>query len=50
MADGSPERPSRTAPVGSWPLTYALVCVLAVLVMAVLYWFAAHFNVRLPRS
>lgn len=50
MADGPPESPCPTAPRAGWPLVYALVCVLAVLVMAALYWFAAHYNVRLPRS
>ena len=39
----APTRP----PLGSWPLLYATCCALAVVVMALLYWFTAHFNVRL---
>jgi hypothetical protein len=35
------------APLGSWPLLYVLCCVLAVVVMALLYWFTSQFNVRM---
>ncbi|MFK7739239.1 MAG: hypothetical protein AB8H80_02860 [Planctomycetota bacterium] len=38
------ERP----PFGSWARVYALCCTLAVLVMALLYWFTMHFNMRMP--
>jgi hypothetical protein len=48
MVDGSHESPARP-PLGSWARLYALVCVLAVLVMAILWWFSSSFNVRLPR-
>lgn len=37
------ERP----PLGGWPRVYALVCVLAVAVMLLLWWFTAHWNVRM---
>ncbi len=37
-------------PLGGWPRTYALVCVLAVLVMVLLWWFSSHFNVRMFRA
>lgn len=33
-------------PLGSWTLTYALVALAAMLVMAVLWWFTAAFNVE----
>jgi hypothetical protein len=39
-------QPEPRAPLGSWPLLYAICCALAVFVMALLYWFTAHFNVR----
>ncbi len=39
--------PGPQAPLGSWPRLYALCCALAVVVMALLYWFTAHFNVRM---
>ena len=32
----------------NWALTYVVVCVLAVVVMALLWWFSAQFNVRMP--
>lgn len=41
--DTSGERP----PLGSWAKVYTLCCVLAVIVMALLYWFSSHFNVRM---
>ncbi|MBL9079347.1 MAG: hypothetical protein JNL08_17735 [Planctomycetes bacterium] len=33
-------------PLGSWPRVYALVCLSAVAVMALLWWFTAHHNLR----
>ena len=39
------ERP----PLGSWAKTYALVCVLAVVMIAVLYWFTAAFQIPLGK-
>lgn len=47
MADSTEEgtKPDRP-PLGSWPRIYTLCCVLAVLVMALLYWFSQAFNVR----
>ena len=44
MSTSPPEAP---APRGSWPRLYVACCALAVFVMALLYWFTAHFNVRL---
>ena len=49
MADSTTDdSPQERAPLGSWPRLYALCCVLAVVVMALLYWFSSHYNVRLP--
>ena len=52
MADGTlgepPHEHSEPEPLGSWTRLYVLVCVLAVAVMALLWWFSAHYNVRLP--
>lgn len=46
MADGTTqESPEERVPLGSWPRLYTLCCVLAVVVMALLYWFASHYNV-----
>ncbi|MGC6487001.1 MAG: hypothetical protein ACON4Z_05120 [Planctomycetota bacterium] len=42
----SPPRDAR-APSARWPLLYAVCCALAVLVMALLYWFTARFNLPL---
>lgn len=42
----SPPRDAR-APLGSWPLLYVACCTLAVLVMVLLYWFTARFNLAL---
>lgn len=39
--------PSERPPLGSWPRVYALVGVLAVVVMLLLWWFTAHFNLRM---
>ena len=39
------ERP----PLGSWTTTYALVCALATLVMALLWWLTASFNLGAVR-
>lgn len=47
MADGTTQEPSEErAPLGSWPRVYVLCCVVAVVVMVLLYWFASHYNVR----
>ena len=35
-------------PLGSWTRIYLLCVGLALLVMALLYWFSSHFNVRMP--
>ena len=43
----TPPPPEARAPLGSWPLLYVACCALAVLVMALLYWFTTHFNVRM---
>ena len=40
--EGEVERP----PLGSWPLTYQLVCVCAVLVIALLWWMSSAFDPR----
>ncbi|MFT4512044.1 MAG: hypothetical protein ACI89X_003107 [Planctomycetota bacterium] len=47
MADSSAEgtQPARP-PLGSWTLVYTLCCVLAIAVMAGLYWFSRAFNVQ----
>jgi hypothetical protein len=42
-----PAPPPEAPPLGSWPRTYATVAVLAVLVMALLWWLTARFNVPL---
>lgn len=39
--------PPHEPPLGSWARTYALVCLLAVAVMALLYWFTAHYQIRM---
>ena len=39
--------PESRQPLGSWSLLYVVCCVLAVVVMALLYWFTSHFNVRM---
>jgi len=47
MADGTTQEPSEErVPLGSWPRLYMLCCVAALVVMALLWWFAAHYNVR----
>ena len=43
------QTPEARAPLGSWPLLYAVCCALAVLVMALLYWFTSRFNLPLER-
>lgn len=40
-------KPESRPPLGGWPRLYAVVCVCAVLVMLVLWWFSSHFNVRM---
>lgn len=40
MPTDDPERP----PLGSWPLTYALVIVLALLVIALLWWLTVAYD------
>lgn len=44
--DHEPARPARP-PLGSWARLYALCCVIAIVVMLLLYWFTSHFNVRM---
>jgi len=44
MSANPPESPP---PLGSWSLLYVVCCALAVVVMALLYWFTAHYNVRM---
>ena len=39
--------PESQQPLGSWPMLYVACCVLAVVVMVLLYWFTSHFNVRM---
>jgi len=50
MADGtnqnSPTSSDERVPLGSWPRLYTLCCVLAIVVMVLLYWFAQAYNVR----
>ena len=41
-----PPPPEARAPRGSWSTIYIACCALAVLVMVLLYWFSARFNVR----
>jgi len=40
-------QPHDAPPLGSWARVYTLVCALAILVMVLLWWFTAHFNVRM---
>ncbi len=48
MADGTTQESSQErVPLGSWPRLYTLCCVLAVVVMALLYWFTSHYNVQI---
>lgn len=48
MADGTTQESSQDrVPLGSWPRVYTLCCVLALAVMALLYWFASHYNVQI---
>lgn len=42
-----PPPPEVRAPRVQWSLIYLACCVLAVLVMALLYWFSTRFNVRM---
>lgn len=39
--------PNDAAPLGGWPRLYVVVCVCAVLVMLVLWWFSSHFNIAM---
>jgi hypothetical protein len=50
MPDLAPPPASERPPLGSWPRVYALVCVLAVVVMLLLWWFTAHFNLRVESA
>lgn len=45
MSGPAEQRP----PLGGWPRLYLLVCACAVLVMLVLWWFTAHWNVPLEK-
>ena len=40
------EREVERPPLGSWSLTYLLVCVCAVLVIALLWWMSSAFDPR----
>lgn len=40
QSEGDAERP----PLGSWPMTYALVCVSALLVIALLWWLSVAYE------
>lgn len=42
----SGDSPTDRIPLGSWARVYTLCCVLAILVMALLYWFSSHYNVQ----
>lgn len=46
-----PDPPAAAAaPRGSWPRTYALVALSAVLVMLALLWFTRSYNIPLPAA
>lgn len=47
--DASPSPVPSRPPLGSWPRTYLLVCVLAVAVMLLLHLFSAHYNVPMGK-
>ena len=40
--------PNEGPPLGSWARLYGLVAVCAVVVIILLYWFTASFNIGLP--
>ncbi|MBL8729233.1 MAG: hypothetical protein JNM25_12420 [Planctomycetes bacterium] len=50
MPDPVPSPGTDGPPLGGWPRVYALVCVLAVVVMLLLWWFTAHFNLRMEAA
>jgi hypothetical protein len=50
MLDPAPPTDTTRPPFGSWPRVYALVCVLAVGVMLLLWWFTAHFNLHMSSA
>ena len=45
--DGEPAANATRPPLGSWALLYVVVCVLALVVMLLLYWFTQRFNLRM---
>lgn len=47
MPDPTSSTDGAPPPLGGWSHVYALVCVLAVAVMLLLWWFTAHWNVRM---
>lgn len=47
MSPSPTGQPHDAPPLGSWTRVYVLVCALAILVMVLLWWFTAHFNVRM---
>lgn len=47
MSQPQPDGPEAPPPFGSWPRTYAVVCLLAVAVMALLRWFTARWQIPL---
>lgn len=47
MSQPQPDGPEAPPPLGSWPRTYAVVCLLAVAVMALLRWFTARWQIPL---
>jgi hypothetical protein len=50
MVESTPaDSPTERPPLGSWPRLYTLCCVLAVVVMVLLYWFTSHYNVPAGR-
>jgi hypothetical protein len=50
MSQPPPDGTQAMPPFGSWPRTYAVVCLLAVAVMALLWWFTARWQIPLGRA
>lgn len=49
MPDPAPAAPEPRPPLGGWPRVYALVCVLAIAVMALLWWFTSRYDLPLGK-
>ncbi len=49
MATSEPGTPTEPPPLGSWAATYAVACGLAIVVMALLWWFTNHYQIPLGR-